>query len=129
MQLSKSKVNPNLKRQIRNLLYQVIADIKDTKEAKEFVESFLTKTEVDMASRRLGIAYYLSKGRTYANIKNNLAVSSATVSSIAEQMRAQKGTQIALNKINANEWADKWAEKISKLVKGMGNKSKGGSRG
>lgn len=117
MQFSKTKINPRLKKQIGRLLYQVLADIRSPREAKEFLESFLTKNELNMATRRLGIAYYLSRGRTYAHIKNNLAVSSATVSAIAEQIKSKsRGTQIALEKIRAEEWAEKWTKKFSKMM-------------
>lgn len=117
MRISKTKINQNLKKQIYNLFYQVVADIRDPKEAKEFLGSFLTGTELDIAARRLGIAYFLSKGRTYAYIKSNLVVSSATVSSVAEQMKTKSGVQIALKKINAEEWAEKWAQKIAGMMK------------
>lgn len=115
MQFSKAKVNPRLKKQIDNLLYQVIADIRNPQEAKMFLESFLNESELEMASRRLGIAYFLDKNRTYADIKTNLAVSSTTVSSVAEQMKSE-GVQTALEKIKAEEWAEKWAKKIAKMM-------------
>lgn len=116
MRLAKAKVNPRLKKQIDNLFCQVMADIRHPEEAREFLKSFLSKSALDIAVRRLGIAYYLNRGRTYANIKTNLVVSSATVSAMAEQMKTQ-GVQIALKIINANEWATKWAGKIGKMLK------------
>jgi uncharacterized protein YerC len=113
MQLSKTKVNPKLKKRIELLFCQVVSDIRHPLEAKEFLESFLTENELDMASRRLGIAYFLYQSQTYAEIKSSLGVSSATVSSIAEQFKANKrGIQIALEKIKAEEWADSWSKKI-----------------
>jgi uncharacterized protein YerC len=115
MQISKAKVNRRLKKQIDSLLYQTVADIRDPEEAKDFLESFLAKTELEMASRRLGIIYFLDKERTYDYIKNNLAVSSTTVSAMAERMES-KGAQTALEKIRAEEWATKWAKKITKMM-------------
>lgn len=115
MQFSKTKVNPRLKKQIDNLLYQVVADIRNPQEAREFLENFLTKSELEMASRRLGIVYFLNKNRTYDYIKTNLAVSSTTVSSMAEKME-NKGVQTALEKIKAEEWAEKWAKKVSEMM-------------
>lgn len=116
MRLAKAKVNPRLKKQIDNLFCQVVADIRRPEEAREFLKSFLSKSALDIAARRLGIAYYLNKGRTYANIKTNLVVSSATVSSVAEKMKVEKGAGIALKLINAEEWASKWAGKIAQIV-------------
>lgn len=118
MQVSKKQVNPNLKKQIYQLLYQVLADIRSKKEAEIFLNEVLTETELEMLAKRLGVAYYLDKGRSYSNIKTNLRLSSATISAVAEQMRKGRGFEIALSKIRAEEWADKWAKKISKRLKG-----------
>lgn len=118
MQVSKKLINPNLKKQVYQLLYQVLADIRSKKEAEIFLREVLTETELEMIAKRLGIAYYLDKGRSYSNIKNNLKLSSATISAVAEQMRKGKGFEIALQKIRAEEWADKWAKRISKRFKG-----------
>jgi uncharacterized protein YerC len=119
MQTSKRKLNPNLKNQLYQLLYQVLADIHSKKEARIFLTEVLTKNELEMLVKRLGTAYYLDKGRSYANIKTNLKLSSATISAVAEQMRKGKGFQIALNKIRAEEWASKWAKKISLRFKSL----------
>ena len=61
----------------------------------------------------MAIAYYLKKGRSYANIKENLKVSSATIASVQE-ITDTKGVQLAIKKVEAEEWANKWSEKISK---------------
>ena len=116
MQISKKQINPNLKKQIYQFLYQVLADIHSKKEAKIFLKEVLTNTELEMLAKRLGVAYYLDKGRTYSNIKTSLNLSSATISAVAEQMRKGKGFRIALEKIKAEEWAGKWAKKISKRL-------------
>ena len=65
--------------------------------------------------KRLAIAIFLDKGRSYENIRNILKVSSATIASVNEQM-GNPGIQLALRKIKADEWADEWTEKISGLV-------------
>lgn len=115
MQISKKKVSPPLKRKIYDLLYKVIADIRNAAEAKEFLESFLGSNEQEAVARRLGIIYLLKKGKTYNYIKSNLAVSSTTVATIAREAKRGKGFKIALDKIHAEEWADRWAKKISKM--------------
>lgn len=117
MQVSKKKVNPKIQKQIFNLFYQVINDLKTPQEVKGFLEVLLTKTELEAIVKRLAVAHYLEKGRTYENIKKSLAVSSATIASVQEQASKGKGFGIALEKIKAEEWADKWAKKISQLVK------------
>lgn len=118
MQTSKRRINQNLKNQIYQLLFQVIADTRSKKETEIFLREVLTEAELEMFAKRLGAAYYLDKGRTYSNIKTNLKLSSATISDVAERMRNGKGFEIALKKIRAEEWADKWAKRINKRFKG-----------
>jgi uncharacterized protein YerC len=65
----------------------------------------------------LAVAHYLEKGRTYDSIKNTLGVSSTTVAAVQEQMAKGKGFALALKKIQAEEWADRWAKKIGKMMK------------
>jgi len=115
MQISKKKLTPKVKKQVFDLLYKVIADIKDPQEVKEFLESFLGDNEKEAISRRLAIAYLLKKKKTYAHIKDYLSVSSTTVASIAREMKNGKGFEVAFEKIQADEWADKWAKKITQV--------------
>lgn len=117
MRLSKKKINPRIEKQIFNIFYQVIADIKSSQEAKTFLKDILTKAELEALTKRLAVALFLEKKRSYDNIKNTLKVSSATVATVAEQMKKGEGFGIALKKIHAEEWADKWAKKISKVIK------------
>jgi len=116
MQVSKKKINQSLKKQIYNLLFQVIADIKNSQQIEELLKVLLSKTEIDVISRRLAIAYYLSLGRSYENIKNNLAVSSTTIANVSELMK-KKGLQFALKHIEAEVWAKNLTEKIGKIIK------------
>lgn len=67
-------------------------------------------------SKRLAVAYWLKKGRSYENIKQNLKVSSATIASVQENFK-KGGFQIVLKKLEAEEWANKWSVKIKKFVK------------
>ena len=117
MQVSKKKINKNLEKEIRNLFCQLMADLRDPSQVEQFLKDFLTETELDVICRRLATAYYLKKGRSYQNIKDNLTVSSATISAIAEQIKSKKGYKIALEKIQAEEWADKWTKKLTSIMK------------
>ena len=115
MQVSKKRVSRKLISQFHRLLEQVIADIHRPKEAQEFFKDFLSKTELEILTRRLGIAYYLDKNHSYQTIKNKLGVSSATIATVNEQMR-KNGFQIAMEKIKADEWASRWAKKIGQAL-------------
>ena len=81
-----------------------------------FLEDFFNQTELETFVKRLAIAYWLKKGRSWENIKENLKVSSATISVVQSQMK-EPGFALALKKLEAEEWANVWAEKIQKFVR------------
>lgn len=116
MRVSAQKLNDSLKRQIGKTLVQVFADIKSAEEMEKFLEDFLTSGELEILSKRLAIAYWLKKGRSYDNIKQNLKVSSATIAAVQSSMD-KAGFQKAIKMIEAEEWATQWAEKIKKFVR------------
>ena len=115
MRLSKKKIKRNIERQIYQLLYQVVADIHSADEAETFLDSILTSTELEALSKRMAVARFLDKGLSYDEIKNTLKVSSATVASVAEQLKKEEGFKIALEKIRADEWAEKWSKKLNQI--------------
>ncbi len=116
MRTSEKVLNPSLKKQIESVFSQTIADLKDITEAKVFLNDFFNESENEAFSKRLAIAYWLKKKRSYNNIKENLKVSSATIASVQSAMNKQ-GYKLALKKIEAEEWANQWAEKIKKFVR------------
>ena len=115
MRTSERKLSTSLKTQIIKTLTQVVADLKNTTEADIFINDFLTEAEVETFAKRLAVAYWLKKGRSYTNIKTNLKVSSATIADVSSQMD-KKGIKLALQKTEAEEWANEWAQKIKKFV-------------
>lgn len=115
MQVSKQKLNKTIEKQIYSILYQLMSDINSPEEAEILLQDLLSDTERQVIAKRLAIAIFLDKGRSYENIKNTLKVSSATIASVQESM-GNEGTQLALNKVKAEEWADEWAGKITSLV-------------
>lgn len=116
MRTSEKKLNPSLKNQIALVFAQTIADLRDLREATAFLKDFFNESEFGSFAKRLAIAYWLKKGRSYNNIKENLKVSSATVATVQTLMETE-GFKLALKKIEAEEWANVWAEKIKKFVK------------
>lgn len=115
MQVSKKKLNKTIEKQIFNIFYQLIVDIKSLQEAETIMTDMLSETERQVLAKRLAIAIFLDKGRSYENIKNTLKVSSATIASVQEHM-GDPGMQMTLQKVKAEEWADEWAGKISSFV-------------
>ncbi len=122
MQVSNRKLNDALEKQIFSIFYQTLADLKTPEEVDSVISDLLTETEQTALAKRLAIAMFLDKGRSYENIRDTLKVSSATIASVAEQM-GNPGMQMALKKIKAEEWADEWAGKISGIFKKIGSKS------
>jgi TrpR-related protein YerC/YecD len=116
MRRSDRKLNPSLKSQIDKTFAQLIADLKDLDEAYEFITDFFTESELETYSKRLATAYWLKKGRSYTNIKTNLKVSSATIAEVSSQQDT-KGYKLAIKKMEAEEWANVWSEKIRKFTK------------
>lgn len=115
MRISEKKINATLQKQVQEMLYQALADLKTPKETEQFMNNFFTDAESEVFTKRLAIAYWLKKGRTYANIKKNLKVSSATIANIQEMMQ-KPGFELLLKKVEAEEWATQWADRIKKFV-------------
>ncbi len=115
MRRSSKKLNQSLKKEIVKTLAQAVTDFGNVNETELFLTNFLNESELEVLAKRLAVAYWLKKGRSYTNIKDNLKVSSATIASIQEAMKAP-GFQQVLKKVEAEEWASEWSEKIKKFV-------------
>lgn len=116
MRTSSQTFNKTLKKQVCESFFQLIADIKSKEDSETFIKDFFTESEVELLSKRLAIAYWLKKGRSYKNIKDNLKVSSATIASV-QSMMEKPGMKLALKNIEAEEWANQWSERIKKYLK------------
>lgn len=111
-----SHMNPSLKRQLLKTFAQMIDDLKDPKEIESFLTDFFDEKELEKYVRRMMIAYWLKKGRDKENIKRNLLATSTEVAE-GEKSLKRKGIKLALRKIEAEEWANQWTERIRKVVR------------
>lgn len=116
MQLSTKRLNKTLENQISKMLLSTLCEITAPETMADVLADLLTDTERVATMKRLGIAIYLDKGRSYDDIKNNLKVSSATIATVAESM-GNPGTVELLKRIKAEEWANDWTDKISKGIR------------
>jgi len=66
--------------------------------------------------KRIAIAYWLKKGRDKENIKRNLLATPKEILD-AEKLLKKDGVKLALKKMEAEEWANVWAEKIKNFTK------------
>lgn len=118
MQVSKKGVDKQIERKIFESLYQVLADLKSSSEIKMFLDDTLSETEKTVLAKRLGIAYYLNKNKSYEEIRQDLKVSSATIANVCKWMESGgEGLRLALKTIEADEWAGEMAGKINDSVK------------
>ena len=116
MRVSNKKINNTLKIQVFKTFIQALTDIKGYEQTEIFLNDFFTESELDSFAKRLAVSYWLKKGRSYKNIRTNLNVSTATIATIEKSMK-RPGFQLLLAKVEAEEWATIWAERIKKFTK------------
>jgi len=109
-------MNPSLKRQLLRTFAQMIDDLKDPKEIEIFLSDFFDEAELEKYVKRISIAYWLKKGRDRENIKRNLLATSKEINETEKSLK-REGIKLALKKIEAEEFANVWAEKIKKFAK------------
>ena len=116
MRTSTQKLNPSFKSQLVKTFAQTLVDFEKLNDAETFIKDFFNDAELETFAKRLAITYWLKKGRSYTNIMQNLKVSSATIAS-AQELMEKPGFKLALKKMEAEEWANVWAQKIRKFVR------------
>lgn len=109
-------MNPSLKKQIEKEFAQVLVDIRDIDEAQMFIRDFFAANDVETYAKRLAIAYWIRKNKGFIPTKLNLKVSSATVAAV-KKASTKPGFELALKKMEADEWANQWADKIKSVIK------------
>jgi len=118
MQVSKKNVNKQVEKRIFKALYQVLADLRKPEGVKKFLDDVLSKTERTVLAKRLGIAWYLNKNRSYDVIRQDLKVSSATIATVQQGLeKSGEGIMSAIKAIEADEWAGEMAVKVKQSVK------------
>jgi uncharacterized protein YerC len=116
MQLSNNPLNKGIEKQLSEMMYGILAELKTPEEIKMVMNDVLTEGERVAILKRLGIAMYLDKGRSYEDIKNNIKESSSTIASVAENL-GNSGWQEMIRRIKAEEWASEWSNRISARIK------------
>ncbi len=109
-------MNSSLKRQLLRTFVQMVDDLRDKREIEEFLTDFFGEEEFEKYVKRLAVAYWLKKGRDTENIKRNLLATSKEISEAKESLK-KDGVKLAIKKIEADEWANQWSEKIKKFTK------------
>ena len=90
-------------------------DLKNKKEIEKFLTDFFDEKELETYVKRLAIIYWLKKGRDEENIKRNLLATSKEITEAQKSLK-KEGIVLALKKIEAEEFANVWAERIKKIT-------------
>ena len=107
-------MNTSLKRQLLKTFAQMIADFKNPEEVEFFLKDFFDEQELEKYIRRLSTIYWLKKGRDSENIRRNLGVKQKEITEAATLIQT-KGVKLAIKKLEAEEWANVWADKIKRF--------------
>jgi uncharacterized protein YerC len=116
MQISAKSLPRQLAQSILHQFQLVIKELKTDQECEVFLRDFLTDTERVVLAKRLAIAGLLKQGKSYEYIKDQLNVSSATISTVADNLKTP-GIQTALEKIQEEEWAENLLTKLPKMFR------------
>lgn len=108
-------MNPTLEREIIKTFIQNLKDLAEQKKLDTFIKDFLTEEELETYAKRLAIAYWIKKGRDEENIERNLKAAKKEIAKVRKQME-KEGMKIALKNLEADEWANVWAERIKKFA-------------
>jgi uncharacterized protein YerC len=109
-------MNPLLKKQLLKTFVQMLNDLENNKEIESFLIDFFDEEEIEKYIKRIAIVYWTKKGRDEENIKRNLAATSKEIIE-AKNLLEKEGIKLAIKKMEAEEWANVWAEKIKGLAK------------
>lgn len=108
-------MNKKIEAQVFKILYQVLSDAKNEVDVELTLRALMSEGELSAIAKRLAIAVFLDKRQSYEHIKEVLKVSTATIASVSENMN-QRGMQMALSKVKAEEWADAWSIRLSRAL-------------
>lgn len=109
-------MNTTLKKQITKSFTQTVQDLKEINEIELFLKDLMGEAEFEKYVKKLAIAYWIKKGRDNKNIINNLDVTQKEINE-AKKIITTPGIKLALKYLEAEEWANVWAEKIKKVIK------------
>jgi uncharacterized protein YerC len=114
--MAKSDSNSVLRNQFEQMFAQLLVDLRSKDEAKVFLSDFFKPDEIKSIVKRLGIIYLLSKGRDKSNIKNNIGTTNQEII-FATKIINKSGIRLIIKKIESEEFAAKWSERIRKIVR------------
>lgn len=77
--------------QMIDKLYAVIAKLETKKDCSEFFDCLCTNREIEQMAQRLEAAALLKQGKTYSQVIEQTAISSATLSRVSRALQYGQG--------------------------------------
>ncbi|PIR61975.1 MAG: hypothetical protein COY81_02605 [Candidatus Pacebacteria bacterium CG_4_10_14_0_8_um_filter_43_12] len=105
------RTNRQAEQELQQDLAVVLTELKKPSLTEQFLSQFLTQTEVQALAKRLAILKKLHQNYSYAQIQKELAVSSATISLVAQIKDSEIGEQM-IESLSVHDWATKTARTI-----------------
>ena len=84
--VSRIPLRPDVWERIFDLFIGTLADLKDRKKLKAFVDDFFSPTEKIMFAKRLAAVVLLAKNHNYQSIRQILRISPPTIAKISMQI-------------------------------------------
>lgn len=109
-------MNPSLKRGLFRTFTQMLDDLKGVKEKEAFLKDFFEEAELESYIRRISTVYWIKKGRDKDNIKRNLGTSEKEIA-LSRKLLNKEGVKLGLKKIEAEEFANVWSDRIKDIVR------------
>ena len=116
-------MNKSLQKTINQTFLQLIEDLKDKKDPpagragiEEFFRDLMGDNEYEDLVKKLAVIYWLRKRRPMDIIQNNLGVDEKYINGVKPLMD-KKGIKLAINYMEAEEFANTWSDKINKIKK------------
>ena len=103
-----------LQKELKSTFFQTLEDLKTKENFETFLNDFLDKKELEKLYKRLAISYWLKKGRSVENIKDNIGTTDKEIVAVKSKI-GKTGYKLALRLMEAEEWANVWSEKIKKI--------------
>ncbi len=114
MQKSSRPLDKEFELVLKKELGLLISDLRNPDKILNFLELFLSETELLVLAKRVAIFKRLHDMQSYESIQKELTVSSATISSVA-QLKNQPFSNTVLAHVTANDWAERTAGKLRKF--------------
>ncbi len=77
--------------QMTERLFDIILSLKTQEDCREFFADLCTNKEIEQMAQRIRAAELLKEGKTYAQVSEELEISSATLARVSREMQYGKG--------------------------------------